>query len=219
MLQKLAGLVSAAGLVMTLACSQTDAGITTNIKAKFAVDDIVKAYQVDVTTNDGVVTLSGDVETSVARNQAVTIARETEGVRNVVDRLRVSQAAATTGLLSREIDDLQAQAERGGTAVRDTAKDAAGRVREAGREAAERTGDAANRAGEAVTEVAITSAVKTKFLADTAVKGLKIDVDTNDGVVTLTGNVSSRAEANRAVILAGNTEGVKSVVNKLRVGG
>lgn len=218
MLQKLALLASAAGLVMTLACSQTDVGITTNIKAKFAADDIVNAYQVDVTTSDGVVTLSGDVETSVARDQAIQIARETEGVRNVVDRLRVSQAAATTGFLGREIDELQAQAERGGAAARDAAKDAAAQAREAGRDAAERTGDAAKRAGEAVTDAAITSAVKTKFLADTAVKGLKIDVDTNNGIVTLTGNVSSRAEANRAVMLARNTEGVKSVVNNLRIG-
>ena len=49
--------------------------------------------------------------------------------------------------------------------------------------------------------------------------GLKIDVDTSNGVVTLTGNVSSRAEADRAVMMARSTEGVARVINNLRVTG
>ena len=36
------------------ACGSTDAGITTSVKTKFAVDDTVKAYQIDVTTREGV---------------------------------------------------------------------------------------------------------------------------------------------------------------------
>ena len=48
--------------------------------------------------------------------------------------------------------------------------------------------------GTAVGDAAITSAVKAKFLADTTVSGLKIDVDTKDGVVTLTGLASTDPE-------------------------
>jgi osmotically-inducible protein OsmY len=77
----------------------------------------------------------------------------------------------------------------------------------------------AGRAGVAVTDAAITSAVKAKFLADTTVQGLKIDVDTNGGMVTLNGMVSSRAEADRAMNLARNTTGVKGVHSNLKVGG
>ena len=86
MLRKLAGFVAAAGMVVTVACGQTDAGITTNVKTKLAADDVVKAYQVAVDTENRVVTLGGDVETAMEKDRAITIARETDGVRDVIDR-------------------------------------------------------------------------------------------------------------------------------------
>src|SRR2546429_6537510 len=85
MFHKLALLCSAAGLVMTVACSQTDPGITTAVKTKFAADDTVKAYQIDVDTSKGVVTLTGTVEVPAAKEQAVLIARRTDGVKDVID--------------------------------------------------------------------------------------------------------------------------------------
>src|SRR2546423_10796190 len=96
MLQRLAILCSAVGLVMTAACAQTDPGITTAVKAKMAADDTVKAYQINVDTTNGVVTLTGTVEAPAAKEQAVTIARRTDGVKEVVDRITVNAAAATT---------------------------------------------------------------------------------------------------------------------------
>jgi osmotically-inducible protein OsmY len=82
----------------------------------------------------------------------------------------------------------------------------------------DRAGDTANRAGTAVSDAAVTSAVKAKFLADSMVRGLKIDVDTRSGVVVLNGMVASRAEADRALMLARETEGVDQVINNLKVG-
>jgi len=73
----------------TAACSQTDAGVTTKVKAQLAADDMVKAHNVNVDTHEHVVTLSGDVETEAVRQQAVRIARGTEGVQSVVDELHV----------------------------------------------------------------------------------------------------------------------------------
>jgi osmotically-inducible protein OsmY len=214
MLQRCAAVLAAA--IMTVACAQTDAGITTNVKTKLAADDTVKAYQVDVDTRNGVVTLSGAVENTAAKDQAIRIARETDGVRDVIDQIRVGEAAATAGTYrDNDVDvdvdvddDLEAKARAG-----------AAEVKEEGREAADATRDATARAGAAITDAAITSAVKAKFLADTTVKGLQIDVDTNGGMVTLNGNVSSRAEADRAMNLARNTEGVKGVHSNLKVGG
>src|SRR5687767_1003171 len=83
MLKRCASLVAAAGLVFTVACAQTDAGITTNVKTKMAADDTVKAYQIDVDTANGVVTLTGAVDSPAAKEQAVVIARGTDGVRDV----------------------------------------------------------------------------------------------------------------------------------------
>ncbi|HEY5616429.1 MAG TPA: BON domain-containing protein [Vicinamibacterales bacterium] len=202
MLQKFAALVGAAAL--TVACAQTDAGITMNVKSKMAADDTVKAYQLDVDTSNGVVSLSGDVDSPLAKERAIQIARNTDGVRDVVDNITVTESAPTGGLFDR--DDVD-----GGESLGDKA-------RQEGREAVEATERAARRGETVVADAAITTAVKAKFLADTTVSGLKINVDTSDGIVTLTGNVGSRAEADRAVMMARNTEGVSRVVNNLRVG-
>jgi osmotically-inducible protein OsmY len=40
----------------TVGCAQTDAGITTNVKSKLVADDLVKARQINVDTQDKVVT-------------------------------------------------------------------------------------------------------------------------------------------------------------------
>jgi hyperosmotically inducible protein len=69
-----------------------------------------------------------------------------------------------------------------------------------------------------IDDAAVTTSVKTKLLADSTVGGLKIDVDTKEGVVTLTGNVKSQAEADAAVRIARETEGVKDVVSNLTIG-
>ena len=64
----------------------------------------------------------------------------------------------------------------------------------------------------------VTAAVKTSFAADPDVAAHNIDVDTVEGVVTLTGKVKSDAEKVKAGRLARNTGGVKRVNNNLLVG-
>jgi osmotically-inducible protein OsmY len=67
-----------------------DALVTTKIQSKFFLDDQVKAGSIDVTSKDGVVLLQGTVPNEAARKQALSIARDTEGVVQVVDRLKVA---------------------------------------------------------------------------------------------------------------------------------
>jgi len=62
---------------------------TAKIKSKMALDDLVKARNIDVDTDGTVVTLTGVVESEVERRRAVQLATETEGVTKVVDHLRV----------------------------------------------------------------------------------------------------------------------------------
>src|SRR4029450_9422508 len=92
------GAVSAVVLAFTVACSQTDAGITTAVKSKMAADDTVKAYKIDVDTQNKVGTLRRDVAPPVQREEAGLIARNTKGVSDVIDRLHVSPTAATSGV-------------------------------------------------------------------------------------------------------------------------
>lgn len=68
-----------------------DAAITTKIKAKYATDDYISTFDISVTTEDGVVTLEGDVESEEALDQAVEIARNTAGVNDVIANLTIEE--------------------------------------------------------------------------------------------------------------------------------
>lgn len=69
-----------------------DAEITAKVKAKLIADPQVKAFDIDVDTLRGVVTLQGEVEESVAKREAEQLAKDTEGVVQVVNRIRVVQS-------------------------------------------------------------------------------------------------------------------------------
>jgi hypothetical protein len=66
-----------------------DGSITAKIKAKMALDDTVKALDIDVDTVGTTVTLSGIVQSDAQKRKALQLARETEGVKQVVDQLQV----------------------------------------------------------------------------------------------------------------------------------
>ncbi|MCX7545058.1 BON domain-containing protein [Marinicella gelatinilytica] len=62
-----------------------------------------------------------------------------------------------------------------------------------------------------------TAAIKSKLLWNGETSGLKVNVDTMYGKVTLKGNVSSSAEKDLVEKIAENTDGVRSVDNQLKV--
>jgi osmotically-inducible protein OsmY len=66
-----------------------DAAITAAVKAKLAADGDINPFNIDVDTNEGVVTLQGRVEKEEARTKAEQLARETDGVRRVVNLVKV----------------------------------------------------------------------------------------------------------------------------------
>lgn len=69
--------------------AMSNAQLTAKIKAKMALDDRVRALAIDVDTSGDVVTLSGTVRSDAERQRALQLARETDGVRSVIDRLEV----------------------------------------------------------------------------------------------------------------------------------
>jgi hyperosmotically inducible protein len=153
------------------ACAETkDATVTGTVKTKLAADTHVKASEIEVQTANGVVTLTGNVDSQEAKDTALRITRETTGVRDVKDMISV----------------------RDGTA----------------------SGDApspSRTVGERIDDAGITAKVKSRLLDDPAVRGLKIDVDTREGVVYLTGSIPGPAEREKAVQIARATEGVRNV--------
>lgn len=100
---------------------------------------------------------------------------------------------------------------KGNQALKDitvTAKEGAAKAASAAREAAQ---DAAP----VISDAALTAKVKAALLADKDVSAMAIDVDTQGGVVTLSGRLRDADQANRAVEIARTIDGVKSVENRL----
>jgi hyperosmotically inducible protein len=87
-------------VVMTLAAGAavdarqnpvTDGWITLKVHSQFVPDDALEGSNIDVDTASGVVTLSGVVPNEKARARAVAIAKATDGVKNVVDRMKIAR--------------------------------------------------------------------------------------------------------------------------------
>ncbi|HEU0153523.1 MAG TPA: BON domain-containing protein [Arenimonas sp.] len=159
-----------------------DAAITASVKSRLLADERTKGFDINVDTVRGTVTLTGGADSLDAKLAAGKIAGEAEGVILVDNRLMV----ATEG------SELRQDAN---TAT------ASGEVREA-----------MDEAGDSADDAWITSKVKAQLLADTAVKGTQIDVDTQANVVTLTGTADSAAARDMAIKIAANTKGVKNVI-------
>lgn len=79
----------------------------------------------------------------------------------------------------------------------------------------------AKQAGSAIADATAnartTGAIKAKLIAEPGLSAFNINVDTTDGLVTLTGTVNSPDDVARAVRLALDTEGVYKVISTLQV--
>jgi len=84
-------------LVVAAGCSRgrNDQAITTDIQAKMFADPQLKAANLQITTQKGEVTLSGEVPSDAARYAAFKLASDTPGVTRVNDRMSVKMAEAT----------------------------------------------------------------------------------------------------------------------------
>jgi osmotically-inducible protein OsmY len=68
-----------------------DTAISTKIKASLVKDQELKAFDIHVDTDHGVVHLSGNVQTSLQKADAVRIAKTTTNVRDVVNDIVVGK--------------------------------------------------------------------------------------------------------------------------------
>ena len=174
----------------------SDATITMSIQSRYFGDDTVKGHEIDVDTDEGVVTLSGSVESDAARSRAETIAQAVEGVTRVQNDLRVAPPEQV------------ARGEDPARPAADPTRPGAGAAPSAD----------ASRPSDQVNAGWITTKIQAQYFADADVKGRNIDVTTGaDGRVTLTGEVESQAEKTEAVRIARATEGVREVVDQLRI--
>jgi len=77
--------------------------------------------------------------------------------------------------------------------------------------------DIGHAVADATADARITAAIKGKLVADRNLSALSISVNTTQGVVTLSGSVSSRDDIGKAMLLAMDTDGVREVISTLQV--
>jgi hyperosmotically inducible protein len=81
--------VTACATTRSSSAQSEDNIITGRVGRRLTADPDVKRYQIDVDTLDGVVTLRGKVDSTTMSASAEKIARDTDGVRKVVNQLEV----------------------------------------------------------------------------------------------------------------------------------
>lgn len=86
-----------------------------------------------------------------------------------------------------------------------------------GTTAGEKVETTAEKTGEFLSDAALTTKVKTALLAEKNLKSLGINVESTDGVVTLSGEVPNEASIEQAEAVTEAVEGVKDVHNKLEL--
>ncbi len=167
-----------------------DAWLTTQIQAKYFADRDIKARYIDVSTRNRIVTLQGYVQNDDMRHRVVDLAKQTNGVQEVQDRLLIGQTPQNADrTLPREAAPTSGQVESA----------------------------PAPTTGQPIDDARITTTIQAKYFTSGNVKGRRIDVDTRGGVVTLRGEVASEAEREEALRVARETEGVQRVEDMLTV--
>jgi len=166
----------------------SDAQIESQISSALKSDVALKGSSITVqSVNKGTVLLAGKAENLSAHVRALEIATRVRGVRSVHSEVTSDDARADNAVW-REYETLGANTNRGGRTVKNSVED-----------------------------MYITSATKMRLLADSRTPGLRINVDTTDGVVTLFGTVESEEAKGAADLEASRVNGVKHVVNRLEV--
>jgi osmotically-inducible protein OsmY len=190
------------------AVKPADKTIDDQVESRIKSDASLKNHTIVVTTEDGVVTLTGTVPTEAESAKAARIAN-VAGVTRVNNNLIVTRDAkdAVKGTAGRAAEKTKDGAEKVGEKTKDGAE-----------KVGEKTKAGLSKTGEVITDAWITSRVHSKFVGEDLLKDSDINVDTKANVVTLRGTVISAAAKARAITEAKEVEGVKSVVDHLTVG-
>jgi hyperosmotically inducible protein len=173
-----------------------ESAMTAKIKAAMARDKDVSAMRIKVESDStGVVHLSGRAKSQSEADKAVSIARSVEGVTAVKSEIEVVADAK-----NENADRHDQNADRHD------------------RSAAKSMEQGTDRARTAVKDSMVTAKVKAAMAKDKEVSALHINVDTdNKGHVHLSGKAKSQAEAQKAVSVARNVEGVTAVTSSIQV--
>jgi osmotically-inducible protein OsmY len=214
------GLVPSAGAAPRGAAAQpSDSTVDARIAARLKADPSLKAHDIKVSVDSGVVTLSGTVTTEAERTKAAQLANIT-GVTRVDNKIAVD-AKGTTGFKEKTKEGAE-KTKDGLDKAADKTKDgldkAYEKTKEGGGKAVDATKKGAEKVGEEATDSWITTRIAADFINENLLHDSNINVDTSNHTVTLRGTVLSEAGRARAIAIAKGTKGVKTVVDRMTIG-
>ena len=202
----LALFIGAASVAASQVSTVKDGWLVMKVHSEMIDEDVLSGSNIDVDVKNGVVTLQGTVPSEAARSRALAVAKANDGVKSVVDQLKIGPAKGTN--MAGKVDSAGDKAERAGE-----------KTARAGEKAADKTVSATKSTGRAIDDGWIKSKIYAQYMADwnTVLDDSNIDIDVNNNVVTLNGTVKSAQAKAKAVATAKATDGVKSVRDNLRV--
>lgn len=194
-------LVPSVGVDASQVSAIKDGWLVTKVHSEFVNEDVLSGSNIDVDVKNGMVTLQGTVPSEAARSRAIAVAKANDGVKGVIDQLKVVPTMAHDSKMEKAADKT------------------ADRMDKAADKAADKTVSGSKKAGRAIDDGWIKSKIYAQYLADwnTVLDDSNIDVDVDRGVVSLKGTVKSAAAKTKAVSIAKATDGVKSVKDLLRI--
>lgn len=217
-----------------------DINITASIKRKLFEESDVSGLKIHVTTERGRVLLTGSIPYERLRGKVNSIAKNTNGVVEVIDRLEVeerdiSDTRITTLVKLRILEDeklsaldIHVETINGKVILTGVVPDKESESRAISiaktvngvklvESSVEIDKDRSKAASNMFSDSAITAALKLSYLEDEYLSGLQIHIKTVNGKVILTGKVPDEASNQRAILIAKLTNGVKSVESKLKI--
>jgi osmotically-inducible protein OsmY len=209
------GMVSATSRLeaATPQTAASDKSLDSRIEGRIHNDATLKKYEIDVSVDGGVATLTGTVATEADRGKAGNLA-QIAGITRVDNKIIVDLNAGTKGTAG----TVKEKTKEGAEKTKNGAEKAIDKTKDGAKVVGEKTKDGAVKVGDEVTDAYLISKLHTDFVNETTLKGSDINVDSDDHVVTLKGTVMSEAGRTRAVQIAKNTKGVKRVVDHLTIG-
>lgn len=194
------------------AMSVRNATTTAKIKSRLLWNSQTDGLDIQINTRDGLVTLDGTVVSEAESELAESIAYNTTGVKAVLNQLvidpdsegdlvdKTRDAAKETAAVIKE------EAQNVGTAVKEKARDMGAAVK-----------DTAEGVETAVKDTWITTKVRSLMSLDRRFENTDLDIDTDAGVVTLTGTIPAGVEQQELVEAVQYIKGVKNVDAKLQI--
>lgn len=183
-----------------------DATITTAVKSKLMWSRYAEGLSTNVETHTGQVTLRGTASSEMARALAERLALNTRGVVSVDNQLEILDEEPSTEHETSESSDKSML-----ESAKEGAREAGNSISESSKSMANSAKESSEEAGEFISDSWITTKVKSSYLWSSEVALQDISVTTTNGVVVLSGRVSSAAQHEQAVELAHALRGVQRV--------